>query len=175
MIKMSEKFILDAGCGGRQFWINNEHPNTVFIDNRQLKKPFDSKDYPYYRPDFTIEPNILMDFRMMGFKDKSFKLIIWDPPHISTLGKTSIYAKKYGCLNKETWPLDLKHGFRELIRTLDDYGTLIFKWHDEEIQIKKVLKLFSMAPLFGHTTGSNSKTKWLCFMKIPRTRVKSNP
>lgn len=161
-----QKFILDACCGGKQMWFNKHHPNTIYIDIRSEAKGFFSGP-PYYRPNFSIEPDIIMDFRDLKFKDKSFKLIVWDPPHLKTLGKTSLMRKKYGCLNPETWPYDLKKGFEELWRVLDDYGVLVFKWNESEILFKEVLSLFHTQPLFGNPTNSSETTKWLCFMKIP--------
>ena len=35
---MKDKFILDACCGGRMFWENKKHPNTIYIDNRLKEK-----------------------------------------------------------------------------------------------------------------------------------------
>lgn len=119
------------------------------------------------RPNFHIKPDMVMDFRDLSFPDSSFKLVVWDPPHLKTLTATSRLARKYGTLNAETWRYDLSKGFQECWRVLEDYGTLIFKWNESEITLKTVLSLFKKKPLFGHTTGSKSKTKWLCFMKIP--------
>ena len=39
---------------------------------------------------------------------------------------------------RETWQSDLKRGFKECWRVLEDYGTLIFKWSDSEIPFKKM-------------------------------------
>ena len=111
-----------------------------------------------------------MDFTNLEFKDKSFKLVVWDPPHLKSLGEKSYMAQKYGVLNSETWQGDLKKGFKECWRVLEDYGVLIFKWSEAEIPLKKVLELFPETPLFGHPSGSKNKTKWMCFMKIPRLK-----
>jgi len=69
----------------------------------------------------------------------------------------------------ETWQDDLKKGFSECWRVLEDYGTLIFKWSDSEIPFKKVLALIEHQPLFYNTSNNKatSVTKWFCFMKIP--------
>lgn len=158
----NEKFILDACCGGRHFWFNKNHANTIYID--YIIK---NRGHIKCRSNLQTKPDILMDFRELGFKDKAFKLIVWDPPHRTKMHETSIFGMKYGSLNAETWQADLKQGFRELWRGLDDYGILIFKWSEIGIKLKKVLLLFNKTPLFGHTTGSQSKTHWLCFMKIP--------
>ena len=158
------KFILDACCGGRMFWFDKHQPNTLYIDNNP-RGPGICKE----RPNFQVNPDIVMDFRALALPDKRFKLVVWDPPHLKTLKETSIMRKKFGCLQAETWQADLTKGFKECWRVLDDYGVLIFKWCDIEIPLLEVLKLFKEEPLFGHSTGSKEKTKWLCFMKIPKT------
>jgi hypothetical protein len=50
---------------------------------------------------------------------------------------------------------------------LEDYGVLIFKWNEDQITVKEVLKAIERQPLFGHTTGRHGKTMWMCFMKLP--------
>lgn len=72
-------------------------------------------------------------------------------------------AKKYGKLNIDTWPQDIKKGFEECMRVLDKYGTLIFKWNEEQIKLKEILKLIDYKPLFG---DKRAKTHWLVFMKL---------
>ena len=42
------------------------------------------------------------------------------------------------------------------------YGTLIFKWNEEQIKLKDVLACFDKNPLFGN---KRSKTHWLVFIK----------
>jgi len=153
--------ILDACCGGRCFWFDKHQKNTIYIDNRVAER-----GHTIQRPNHTVKPDILMDFTIMGFKNESFQMVVWDPPHILTLGERSIMRKKYGCLNAETWQYDLKKGFEECWRVLKENGVLVFKWNEVEIELKKVLGLFLKVPLFGHPTFSKSKTHWLCFMKI---------
>jgi SAM-dependent methyltransferase len=167
MKKTEEKFILDACCGKRMMWFNKQHPNVLFLDNRK-----------------EVGPDMVGDFRNLGFKDNSFKLVVWDPPHIiqGSIGR-SIIAKSYGILNPETWREDLRDGFEECYRVLEDKGILIFKWSDcnkwanisRGCNIKTVLELFDKEPLFGHKTKSKfnikedkqiSATYWFCFMKI---------
>jgi len=164
---MTTKFILDACCGPRLFWFNKHHPNTIYIDKRIEEKGFIDN-----RPNREVKPDMVMDFTDLKFPDKTFRLVVWDPPHIPALNMGSRLTKTYGILNKETWPFELKKGFKECWRVLDDYGILIFKWCEESIPLKKVLNLFSEKPLFGHGTGSKAKTRWLCFMKIPKVKVK---
>lgn len=162
---MKKKFILDACCGGKQFWFNKNHPNVLYVDIRKTEKGFIK-----CRPNFQVKPDLIADFRNFSeFKDKSFKLVVWDPPHMKQLGPNGIFARKYGKLGND-WKEDITKGFENCWRVLEDYGVLIFKWSESEIKIKEVLELFNQGPLFGHTTGSNSRTKWMCFMKIPRVK-----
>ncbi len=159
---MKDKFILDACCGGRMFWFNKKHPNTLYIDQRREEKGICKE-----RPNFEVQPDKVMDFRALEFPDKSFRMIVFDPPHLVSAGNKSIIGRKFGILNKETWAKDLKKGFDECWRVLQDYGVLIFKWNECSIKTKEVLSCFEKEPLFGHPSGSKSKTKWFCFMKIP--------
>lgn len=90
----------------------------------------------------------------------------FDPPHLVKVGENSWLAKKYGKLS-EDWPRLLKQGFNECFRVLDDYGVLVFKWNEDQVTVKEVLKAIDRQPLFGHTTGRSGKTMWMCFMKLP--------
>lgn len=158
MAKTQKKIILDACCGSRMFWFNREHPNTLYVDNRELDTNLcDGRS-------LKVKPDEIVDFRDMPYKNKSFKLVIFDPPHLKTLGKTSWMAQKYGVLG-ENWRNDIKQGFDECMRVLDDFGVLIFKWNESEIKVSELLKVVENTPLFGHTSGRQSKTMWMCFMK----------
>ena len=161
-IEEKNKFILDACCGGRLFWFNKNHPNTIYIDNRIRKAGHDEN-----RPNHHIEPDIIMDNRKMDFPDKSFKLIVFDPPHLIGKPDGCRMTKQYGCLNAETWQDDIKRGFNECWRVLEDYGVLIFKWNDASKKRAEVLRIIGKEPLFGHPNGSKIPTHWFCFMKIP--------
>lgn len=161
---MKNKFILDACCSVKAMWYNKNHPNVVYIDIRKELPGFVKQ-----RPNQKVNPDFVMDFRKMDFLDKSFKLVVFEPPHLKSLGETSLFRKKFGCLNAETWQGDLKQGFKECWRVLEDYGVLIFKWSDSEIPFNKVLRLIPHNPLFYNTTNYKATfvTKWFCFMKIP--------
>ena len=151
--------ILDACCGGRQMWFDKNDKDTIYMDIRQEKKGFIK-----LQPNFSIEPDIIADYRNMPFRDKSFKLVVWDIPHM--LGKTGgIIQKKYGYLD-DTYKEDLKTGFNEIWRILDDYGILEFKYADINIPVKEILSLFPVKPLFGTVTKKGvNNTFWFCFMK----------
>lgn len=163
---MKDKFILDAACGGRMFWFNKHHPNTIYIDNRRAEK-----GHLQTRENHEVMPDVVMDFRALEFADKTFKLVVFDPPHLKTLSQSAIMAKKYGVLNPDSWEEDLKKGFDECWRVLEDFGVLIFKWNEIEIPMSKILKIFDRVPLFGHPTAKSGKTKWSVFMKIPDSKT----
>ena len=155
-----KKLILDACCGSRMFWFNRKHPNALYVDNRKLDTHLcDGRS-------LKVEPDEIVDFREMPYPDHSFKLVVFDPPHLKTLGKTSWLAKKYGVLG-ENWKDDIKKGFDECMRVLEIHGVLIFKWNESEIKVQELLDVIKDEPLFGHTTGRQAKTIWMCFMKIP--------
>ena len=56
-----------------------------------------------------------------------------------------------------------------ILKFLQDYGVLIFKWSEDQISTADILKLLQMQPLFGHRRG---KAIWLCFMKFPKEESK---
>ena len=109
-----------------------------------------------------INPDIVADFREIPFKDNTFYLVVFDPPHLVRAGDNSWLAKKYGKLNPDTWEEDIKQGFNECMRVLKQNGTLIFKWNEDQIKLKEILSVIEYKPLFGN---KRSKTHWLVFMK----------
>lgn len=162
-----EKFILDACCSVKAMWYDKNNPNVIYQDIRKEESGF----MGYGRKE-GIFPDIIMDYRQMAYKDKTFKLVVFEPPHLSQLGKTSLFRKKFGALDTLTWQEDLALAFRECLRVLEDYGILIFKWSDSEIPFKSVLELCPIKPLFSNTTNykATSVTKWFAFMKTDRQK-----
>ena len=147
--------ILDACCGSRMFWFDKKNPEVVFMDNRE--EVCELCDGRMLR----VEPDILADFRHIPYKDSSFKLVVFDPPHLIRAGENSWLAKKYGVLPKD-WESYLKEGFDECMRVLEDNGVLVFKWNEDQIKTKDLLNAVGYTPLFGDKT---SKTRWMIFMK----------
>lgn len=158
---MSKK-ILDACCGSRMFWFDRKNPNVVFMDNRQCCKTLcDGRT-------LNVDPDVIGDFRNIPFEDGSFRMVVFDPPHLINAGEKSWLAQKYGKLNKETWRNDLRQGFNECFRVLEPGGFLIFKWNEDQVKVTEVSKLFPVQPLFGQRGG---KTHWLVFMKEEANHV----
>ena len=161
---MSEtKIILDACCGSRMFWFDKHNPLALFVDKRS--EIVTAKDRDKIRT-IEVKPDIIADFTNLPFEDNSFYMVVFDPPHLKTLGENSWMAKKYGKLPKD-WQSLIHDGFTECMRVLKPNGTLVFKWNESEIKTVDVLSVIPFKPLFGHTTGRQSKTIWMCFMKLP--------
>lgn len=167
-----EKFILDATAGFRMMWFNKKHPNCIYLD---------------IRPE--CEPDIVGDFRdLKQFPDETFRLIVFDPPHLIGHGKTPSdeeYIRKFGYLEPQRWHKDIYLGFKELWRVLKPYGILLLKWSNAQIMSDKILQLCDEKPLFYQITASRAnigkhhpnekgvkiRTLWFCFMKIPKEKI----
>lgn len=155
---MQNKFILDVCCGGKTFWFNKNHPNAIYLDKREEEHKL---DYERNKQHIVISPDLVSDFTDIPFEDESFKMVIFDPPH-AQFNQSSIMYKKYGSLS-EDWQDDLKRGFSECFRVLEEKGVLIFKWAESRIKVKDILALTEYEPLIGHrTTRTNI---WLTFVK----------
>ena len=86
-----KKVILDACCSVKAMWYNKNHSNTVYIDIRKEPSGF----LKYGRKE-ELNPDYIMDFRQMSFSDKKFKLVVFEPPHLWSLGMNSLFRKKFG-------------------------------------------------------------------------------
>lgn len=153
------KNVLDVCCGSRMFYFDKLDNRVAFNDIRSESHTLcDGRT-------LEICPDTQFDFTDMSwFESDRFHLVVFDPPHLVSLGKSSWMAKKYGVLKKE-WREDLKKGFSECFRVLKPNGTLIFKWNETQIPVGEILKCTDQKPLFGHKSGRQSKTHWICFMK----------
>lgn len=151
----NEKPIIDVCCGSKMFWFKKNNPNAVYMDIRELEDTLcDGRK-------LIIKPDVIGDFKDIPFPDNTFKLAVFDPPHLVRAGENSWLAKKYGKLNDD-WPTEIKQGFDECMRVLEPYGILVFKWNEDQIKIKDVLATINYKPLFG---DKRSKTMWMVFMK----------
>ena len=152
------KKILDVCSGSRMFWFDKQNPDVIFGDIRREKHILcDGRK-------LNINPDVKLDFTNLPFKNETFKLVVFDPPHLKNVGKNSWMAKKYGTLNKN-WKTEISKGFNECFRVLENYGILIFKWNETQIKTSEILKLTEKPPLFGNISGKSSKTHWICFIK----------
>lgn len=149
---------LDVCCGSRMFWFDRKTTQALFVDKRKESHVLcDGRK-------LDIAPDVQADFTDLPFPDDTFYLVVFDPPHMTTLGENSWMAKKYGRLTGN-WRLMLKAGFEECFRVLKPNGKLVFKWNETDVKLKDVIELSPVAPLFGHTTGRQAKTVWATFLK----------
>lgn len=155
---MNNKQVLDACCGSKMFWFDNDNPLTVFADVRTLDTNLcDGRS-------LKVHPDVISDFTNMVFENESFKMVVFDPPHFETAGDKGWQALKYGKLEK-TWRDDLRKAFSECFRVLKPDGVLIFKWNETQIKTSEILKLCEYKPMFGHISGKRSNTHWMTFIK----------
>lgn len=162
---LDSKLILDATCGSRTIWFQKKHPLTVYMDVREehATASWKSTKNNSIRT-LDVEPDIVADFTCMPFPDNSFKLVVFDPPHLLKVGDNAWLKKKYGKL-PSNWQSVIHDGFYECMRVLEPYGILIFKWSEIDISTREIISVINKDPLFGHRSGKAMKTHWLCFMK----------
>ena len=146
---MKDKKILDVCCGSRMFWFDKNNKKTIYMDNRELE------DILCDGRKLEIKPDVMADFRNIPFKDNSFYLVVFDPPHLLKVGETSYMAKKYGKLS-DNWKEDIKQGFDECMRVLKPNGILIFKWNEQQIKLKDILNNINYKPLFRKQKRQNT-------------------
>ncbi len=148
------------------FWFNRQHADAVYGDCR--RETITVTDRSHGQADgqrtLNIDPDVLLDFRALPYPDGTFKLVVFDPPHLVRAGPRSWLAAKYGKLS-DNWRDDLRAGFTECFRVLAADGVLVFKWNETQVKVRDVLALTPVQPLFGHPTGRQGLTHWLVFMK----------
>ena len=153
------KEVLDVCCGGRQFWFNKAYDNALYLDIRKA-----DEGILEVRPNFKVQPDMIMDFRDLKFDNDSFNLVVFDPPFRKFV-VNSVMGIKYGSLEMDNWEEYLTQGFEECWRVLKKGGTLIFKWGEQSVKVADVVKIFSQQPLFGNRSGKGGKTHWLVYYK----------
>lgn len=139
-------------------WFDKGNPLATFMDKRSETHTLCDGRV------LEVKPDVIADFCNMPFPDESFHLVVFDPPHLKKLGKTSWMAKKYGVLSYH-WRDDIRDGLAECMRVLKPNGVLIFKWNEHQIKLGELKPLLPCEPLFGHTTTRNGETIWMTFIK----------
>ena len=162
---MTHQPILDPCCGSRMMWADRQNPNVIFGDIRSETITVTDRSHgnPSGRRTLRIEPDVLLDFRDLPYPDGSFRLVVFDPPHLVHAGPKSWLAAKYGKLS-DNWRDDIRRGFAECLRVLEPGGILVFKWNETQVKVGEVLALCPIKPLFGHISGRKGLTHWLVFM-----------
>lgn len=149
-------------------WFDRENPDVEFCDIREMDDEviWTSKDGTQERR-FSVHPDTVADVRNLPFPDESFYHIVFDPPHLTSIGEQAWICKKYGTLYGD-WTDWMEEAFDELFRVLKPYGTLIFKWAEVDIKLSQILEAIPYKPLYGHRSGKHMTTIWCAFMKIPK-------
>lgn len=162
--------ILDITAGYRNIW-NGKHDNVLFLDKRCI-----------------VKPNVVANNEMLPFRDKSFKKIVYDPPHLirsSPLTETCFmkkYEKKFTVWKKKSDFLKNLIGVdKEVFRVLADDGLLIIKHTnspDNPISRQVVINIFEHFQLIkardkDSVGWGNSTVSWLNFVKKDELLVKS--
>ena len=167
---ITDKLILDVTCGDRTIWFQKNEPHTIYCDKRREEWEGDfgitlRADGKQKHRHLVIDPDVQCDFTDLPFPDKSFSLVVFDPPHIENLSTTAWMRKSYGSLDGDWKPM-IHKGFKECMRVLKPGGVLVFKWSDISISTREIIKVMGQEPLFGHRSGKKMNTHWMCFMKF---------
>lgn len=155
--------ILDVCCGPRMFYSSESknRSDVIYMDIRTGERI----EYVHVSGTvsvWTIQPDIVGDFRDIPFEDDRFSLVVFDPPHIQRESSTGIIVRKYGRLTKD-WKEDVRIGFRECFRVLRPGGFLNFKWSEAEIPMSEVTPLFPIKPMYYNRQGIHGA--WFMFRK----------
>ena len=157
--------VLDACCGSRMFWFDHADERAIYVDKRREMHEIDiGTPGTKGRKPIVVAPDVQADFTDMPFPDDTFRLVVFDPPHIQRESAKGILTKKYGHL-KGDWQNMLRKGFAECFRVLMPGGVLIFKWAESEVAVAEILNLTPEKPLFGHKSGKAATTHWITFIK----------
>lgn len=156
--------VLDACCGSKMFHFDKESADVLYADNRA--GIFSGRD-PSRRGGrrvAVVRPDVVADFRALPFPDGCFRVVIFDPPHLASIGTRSIMRAIYGRLPGD-WEALIRAGFTECFRVLAPHGLLIFKWNETQIPVSKILILTPRKPLVGQRCGKAARTHWVIFKK----------
>ncbi len=97
--------ILDACCGSKLFWFDK---NCSFADYMDIRE----ETYEICGKKVNVKPDVVADFRNMPFKDNTYDLVVFDPPHLKWAGQKSIMKAQYGQLDKDNWTSDTKQAWQ---------------------------------------------------------------
>lgn len=93
------KPILDACCGGKMFYYDKNDERVLFQDIRNISTHLCDGRL------FEVKPDVQADFTNMPYEDKTFSMVVFDPPHlVYSRGKKSKMVDIYGTLSDKTVP-----------------------------------------------------------------------
>lgn len=123
--------VLDLSAGQAAVWFGARPKNVVAVDRR------------------ACTANCLADTRYLPFRDASFDLAVFDPPH-TNFGPNSNMAQ-YGHSTMDEIRDLIRKTSAEAARCVRAGGLMALKWNDRDVALTKVLGLMpAWRPLFGH-------------------------
>ena len=185
LVRLSGPFppVLDVCCSTRMFWFNKADPRAVYVDKQCEVITQDQPQINHQRV-CKVDPDHVADFTDLPFPDNTFALVVFDPPHKTSMSATSTFTKFYGALLGD-WRDMLRKGFAECFRVLRPDGVLVFKWNDIDVSVDEILALTPEKPLFGHPTRRGALprkgkpnfvgTHWVAFLKPNSVLDRSQP
>ena len=145
---MSTTRILDMTAGWRGTWF--EIGDAVLLDRRA-----------------ECEPDVVADWKALPFRDGSFDMVVFDPPH-HNLG-TGFLAESYGTCTTAQLMFDILHGSREARRVVRPGGWMALKWATRHIGLQRVLShMPGWRPRFGQRTtgrGYQKDSTYWCMLE----------
>ena len=123
--------VLDPCSASRMMWFDKQDQRALFGDIR------DEEHLLCDGRVLKVEPDVLMDFRSLPFEASTFRLVVFDPPHLTRAGVDSWMRAKYGLLTSD-WREDIRQGFAECFRVLEPEGILIFKWNETQVLVSEL-------------------------------------
>lgn len=163
--------ILDATASVRTIWYQKNNPFTTFMDMRcgVFSCTTENMKHSVIKKigDYKIYPDIIAVWQHVPFKDESFDMVMFDPPHIfkNNGQKLPGIANKYGVFYNQSWRQEISAGVIELFRVLKSEGVFVLKWNESQVKVDEVLRLMPYPPLFGTRTGQHNNTHWITFIK----------
>lgn len=93
MSKKKGKPILDVACGGRMFYFDKNDPRVLFCDIRNFETELCDGRH------FEVKPDVQCDFTALPFDDNTYRVVVFDPPHLTRNTGESKYKTLYGSLH----------------------------------------------------------------------------
>lgn len=85
--------VLDPASGSRMFYFDKADERVLFGDiRRETHVLCDGRA-------LEVNPDEIMDFRDLPYPDASFRVVVFDPPHLLKVGEKGWMFKKYGRLD----------------------------------------------------------------------------
>lgn len=151
--------ILDLSAGNGAVWFGDRPPDVVAVDRRKCTA------------------NVLADTRALPFRDDSFDLAVFDPPH-TNCGPNSQMSARYGHSTMDEIRDLIRGTSIEAARCVRRCGTMALKWSDRDVGLTAVLGMMpDWRPLFGHGVSQRarrahhsgiSSTWWLLLLNEKR-------